>query len=144
MDVEVTNVYSRTRDAQEQTVVNMGGAGSSKSHSVCQFSIFNRLLVEKGYKTLVLRKIRHACKLSIYKFYINLLPLHTGNSTPGISLGIFYAPPSRHGRRPPRPGLRPWRPRQPCSYVIAIMQGSSAHLRFTPKRQRARCLPSRQ
>lgn len=71
--VEVTNIYRRNQRAKAKTVINDGGAGSSKTYSLCQFFIFNRLLIRKGYKLLILRKTRHANKLSVYEDFIGLL-----------------------------------------------------------------------
>lgn len=71
--VEVTNVYRRNEAAIAKTVINQGGAGSSKTYSLCQFFIFNRLLVKKDYKLLILRKTRHANKLSVYEEFIAML-----------------------------------------------------------------------
>ena len=71
--VEVTNVFRRNCKATAKTVVNQGGGGSSKTHSLCQFFIFKRLLVQRNYKLLVLRKTRHDNKLSVYRTFIDLL-----------------------------------------------------------------------
>lgn len=71
--VEVTNVYERNVKATAKTVVNKGGAGSSKTISLCQFFIFERLLVKKNYRLLVLRKTRVANRTSVYEDFIALL-----------------------------------------------------------------------
>jgi phage terminase large subunit len=71
--VEVTNVFERNDRAEAKTVINQGGAGSSKTYSLCQFFIFNRLLQRRDYKLLILRKTRHANKLSVYEDFIGLL-----------------------------------------------------------------------
>jgi len=75
-DVKVTNVFRKTEKAKGKIIVNEGGAGSSKSFSLCQFFIFKRLLVKRNYKLLVLRKIRHANKMSVYQMFIEILNLY--------------------------------------------------------------------
>jgi len=71
--VKYTNVYKRNLEAKLQTVINAGGAGSSKTFSLCQFFIFERLFKLHDYNLLILRKVRHACKLSVYEMMIALL-----------------------------------------------------------------------
>jgi phage terminase large subunit len=70
-DIEVTTVYDRTLAAQEKTVVNRGGARSSKSYSIAQ------LLIEKATNTpraiLVTRKTMPSLKMTAYKLIIDLL-----------------------------------------------------------------------
>ena len=71
--IQVTNVFRRNEQAKAKTVINQGGAGSSKTYSLCQFFIFNRLLKRKNYRLLILRKTRHANRLSVYEEFIGLL-----------------------------------------------------------------------
>lgn len=73
MRVDVTELYDKTSDAKERCIINVGGAGSSKSHTLTQFFIFERLLKFYNYKLLVLRKTRHSNKLSAYAKFIELL-----------------------------------------------------------------------
>ena len=75
-EVEVTRLFRECEKASEKVVVHAGGAGSSKSYSLCQFFIFRRLLVIKNYKLLVLRKTRHSNKLSIYETFLNVLKFY--------------------------------------------------------------------
>lgn len=67
----MTTVYERTLAAQEKTVVNRGGARSSKSYSIAQ------LLIEKATNTpraiLVTRKTMPSLKMTAYKLIIDLL-----------------------------------------------------------------------
>ncbi len=73
INVKYTNVYKRNLEATAQVVANQGGAGSSKSYSLSQLFIFERLLKRKNYNLLILRKTRHANKLSNYMLFIGLL-----------------------------------------------------------------------
>lgn len=75
--IKVTNVYNRTKEASKKedihTIVNKGGAGSSKSYSMIQFFTFERLLQIPNYKLLVLRKTRKSLKLSLYEDWMDFL-----------------------------------------------------------------------
>jgi len=71
--IKVTPLFDKTAESKKRFIVNIGGAGSSKTHSVLQHFIFNRLLHFTNYKLLVLRKYRHSNKLSIYNYFIELL-----------------------------------------------------------------------
>ena len=53
-------------------MINKGGAGSSKSHSLCQMFIY-RLTTRENYKLLITRKTLPALKISAYKLFIDLL-----------------------------------------------------------------------
>jgi len=68
----VTRVFDDLFDAKEEVVVNVGGAGSSKSYSTCQYLItkFNN---EKNIKILICRKTLPALKITAYKLFIDLL-----------------------------------------------------------------------
>lgn len=74
--VEVTKLYRRIERANKKTIVNVGGAGSSKSFSLVQFFIFERLLKLKNYRLLFLRKTRHSNKLSIHLAFMEILKLY--------------------------------------------------------------------
>lgn len=74
--VKVTRIFRETQKAKALVVVNEGGARSSKSFSLCQHFIFNKLLKIKGYKLLILRKVRHSLKLSTYKMFISILKMY--------------------------------------------------------------------
>jgi phage terminase large subunit len=73
--VEVTNVYRRTQEAKAKTVIHMGGAGSSKTYSLIQFFVLERLLIscKLPYELLIIRKTRSANKLSVCKDFIKFL-----------------------------------------------------------------------
>ena len=70
--VEVTDVYDKTINSTKQFVVNVGGAGSSKSHSVAQLEIQN-LFSEQNYKIAIGRKTFPALRMTAYKLVIDLL-----------------------------------------------------------------------
>ena len=70
--VEVTDVYDKTVNSPKQFVVNVGGAGSSKSHSVAQLQIQN-LFNEPNRKIAIGRKTFPALRMTAYKLVIDLL-----------------------------------------------------------------------
>lgn len=72
-DVEVTNVFRRNVAMKKEVVVNVGGAGSSKSHSILQKLIFKRTLPLCNRKILVLRKTRKANEMSVYRMFLDQL-----------------------------------------------------------------------
>lgn len=71
-DRQVTPVYTRNSKATKPVVVNVGGADSSKSHSMAQLFI-GKLISEKNKTFLICRKTRPALKLTAYRLVINLL-----------------------------------------------------------------------
>lgn len=76
--VEVTRVFREIQKATETVIINEGGARSTKSFSLCQHFIFDKLLVKHAnpYKLLILRKVRHSLKLSTYKMFIEILKMY--------------------------------------------------------------------
>ena len=72
-DIFVTRIFRRNDKTQATTVINRGGARSTKSYSLCQLFTFKRLLKLKNYKALIIRKTRHALKLSTYLTFIEIL-----------------------------------------------------------------------
>lgn len=70
--VTVTDLFQRNELSKSATVINKGGAGSSKSHSLCQVFIY-RLTTRNNYKLLISRKTLPALKISAYKLFIDLL-----------------------------------------------------------------------
>lgn len=71
-DREVTPVYTRNAKTTKPVVVNVGGADSSKSHSLAQLFI-GKLVSEKNKNFLICRKTRPALKLTAYRLTIDLL-----------------------------------------------------------------------
>ena len=68
----VTNVYIRNRRAKARYLVNVGGARSSKSHSIAQIFI-ERLVGCPGRKMLITRKTFPALRLTAYQLIVDLL-----------------------------------------------------------------------
>ncbi len=71
-DRQVTPVYTRNSKATKPVVVNVGGADSSKSHSLAQLFI-GKLVSERNKTFLICRKTRPALKLTAYRLVIDLL-----------------------------------------------------------------------
>jgi len=71
-DQKVTPVYTRNAKATKPVVVNVGGADSSKSHSLAQLFI-GKLISEKNKTFLICRKTRPALRLTAYRLVIDLL-----------------------------------------------------------------------
>ena len=70
--VTVTELFQKNEKSKAKTVINKGGAGSSKSHSLVQMFIY-RLTTRDNYKLLITRKTLPALKISAYKLMIDLL-----------------------------------------------------------------------
>lgn len=71
-EIGVTPIYDKTRESRAKTVVNVGGAGSSKSWSIAQLMI-DKLTQEEGKLIIVARKTMPACKRSCYGQIVDLL-----------------------------------------------------------------------
>ena len=70
--VGVTSVYERNREATATTVINVGGARSSKSYSIAQLLI--EKLVNESHKNIgICRKTFPALRMSTYNLVIGLL-----------------------------------------------------------------------
>lgn len=67
-----TDVFFRNVDADATTVVNIGGARSSKSYSIAQLFIY-RFLSEKNKTFLTTRKTFPALRITAYKVAIDLM-----------------------------------------------------------------------
>lgn len=72
LQVEVTNVFERNLKAIKAIVANIGGADSSKSHSLAQVFI-SKFFSEENKAFLITRKTLPALKISAYKLVIDLL-----------------------------------------------------------------------
>ena len=70
--VGYTEVFSRNRGSKAKVVVNVGGARSSKSHSIAQVLI-EKLLVEEGKMIGICRKTFPALRMTAMKLVIDLL-----------------------------------------------------------------------
>jgi len=71
-EIGVTPVYERNRNATKKTVVNVGGARSSKSFSIAQLLI-EKFFTEDKKRFVVARKTMPACKRSSYDLIISFL-----------------------------------------------------------------------
>jgi len=70
--VKVTDVFVKTLSSPKQFVVNVGGAGSSKSYSIAQLLI-QTLFNEQNHKIAIGRKTFPALRMTAYKLVIDLL-----------------------------------------------------------------------
>lgn len=61
--LKITNVFTRNMESQKRFVLNRGGAGSSKSHSLAQLLTY-KFLNEKSKSILILRKSLPYLKIS--------------------------------------------------------------------------------
>ena len=71
-EVKVTPLYEKTLDCPARTVVNVGGSGSSKSHTIAQLLI-EKLFSEHNKQFVITRKTMPALKRSSYGLIIQLL-----------------------------------------------------------------------
>ena len=71
-EVGVTPIYQKTRECKAKTVVNVGGAGSSKSWSIAQLLV-EKLTQEHDKQFIITRKTMPALKRSSYGLIIDLL-----------------------------------------------------------------------
>lgn len=67
-----TPVFERLRECKDTTVVLVGGAGSSKSHSIAQFLI-EKLVMEKGKSIGICRKTFPALRMTAMDLVFGLL-----------------------------------------------------------------------
>jgi len=67
-----TPVFERNRSSTARTVVNVGGSGSSKSHSVAQLMI-EKFIVEQGKQFVIARKTMPALRRSSYALIVGLM-----------------------------------------------------------------------
>lgn len=70
--IQVTPIFDRTAECQAKTIVNVGGARSSKSWSIAQLLV-TKLLSEKRKTIGVCRKTFPALRMTAYKLVIDLL-----------------------------------------------------------------------
>lgn len=72
VQVQTTRVYDRNVQSKAQYIVNVGGAGSSKSHSLAQILIGKFFSIPRR-KILITRKTFPALRLTAYKLVVGLL-----------------------------------------------------------------------
>lgn len=69
---EVTPLFNKTREAGTPTVVHVGGAGSSKSHTLCQLFV-NKLGTEENKRIGICRKTLRALRMTTMNTLITIL-----------------------------------------------------------------------
>lgn len=72
LEVPVTPIFKKTLESKARTVVNVGGAGSSKSWSIAQTLIY-KLVNERNKKVGVCRKTFPALRMTAMALVIDLL-----------------------------------------------------------------------
>lgn len=72
VQVRATNVFYRNENSKARVVINVGGAGSSKSYSIAQVLLL-RCLKVKNYKVAICRKTFPSLRLTAYKLFVDLL-----------------------------------------------------------------------
>jgi len=72
IDIEYTEVFNKNRSTKSAYVLNVGGARSSKSHSISQLFI-ERFHTRKNRNVLITRKTLPSLKLTAYKKTIDLM-----------------------------------------------------------------------
>ena len=65
-------MFAKTRDCKARTVVNVGGAGSSKSHSLAQLMIY-KFMNERDKQFIIVRKTMPALRRSAYVLIVDLM-----------------------------------------------------------------------
>lgn len=71
-EIGVTPIYHKTRECKTRTIVNVGGAGSSKSYSIAQLLI-EKLCQEKNKKIGICRKTFPALRMTALDLVVGLL-----------------------------------------------------------------------
>ncbi|GAG85042.1 unnamed protein product, partial [marine sediment metagenome] len=71
-EIGVTPIYHKTRECKAKTIVNVGGAGSSKSYSIAQLLI-EKLCQEKNKKIGICRKTFPALRMTALDLVMGLL-----------------------------------------------------------------------
>jgi len=67
-----TKIFERNRTSRARTLVNVGGAGSSKSHSIAQLLI-EKFFSEKDKQFIIARKTMPALRRSSYALIVDLM-----------------------------------------------------------------------
>jgi len=89
--MKVTTVYDRIDGSKKRIIVNVGGAGSSKSYSTAQWLIIERF-IKPNHRILVTRKTTPSLRLSCYLLIKDILsqlgiPYEENRSEMTISYG---------------------------------------------------------
>lgn len=70
--VKYTNIFARNRDSKAFVIINVGGARSSKSYSICQLLI-SKLVSEKKKTFGICRKTFPALRMTAMKLFFDLI-----------------------------------------------------------------------
>ena len=70
--VGYTEVFARNRASKARTIVNVGGSGSSKSHSLAQLMI-EKFITEQNKQFVITRKTMPALRRSAYALIVELM-----------------------------------------------------------------------
>ena len=70
--VKFTRVFEKNRDAQTSVIINVGGARSSKSYSICQLLV-SKLVTEQHKKFLITRKTFPSLRMSCMLVFFDML-----------------------------------------------------------------------
>jgi phage terminase large subunit len=91
IDFKVTRIYEENYNILPNIdlIINRGGAGSSKSHSIIQVLI-QRALENNNIKVLILRKVRASIKKSVYAQFIEYLKTINLYNQESEHLSDFY------------------------------------------------------
>ena len=72
LKIEYTPLLQKTKDCKAKTIVHVGGAGSSKSHSIAQLLIYK--LTNEEHKTIgICRKTFPALRMTAMKLILDLM-----------------------------------------------------------------------
>ena len=69
---KVTPLFNRTRDCKAPTIVHVGGAGSSKSYTLCQLFV-EKLINERNKRIGICRKTLRALRMTTMDTLIGIL-----------------------------------------------------------------------
>src|SRR3972149_3356949 len=70
--VKYTNIFAKNKDSKARVIINVGGARSSKSYSICQLLI-SKLVTETGKKFGICRKTFPALRMTAMLLFFDLV-----------------------------------------------------------------------
>jgi len=74
-DISITTLFTRTADCTSRIVVNVGGAGSSKSYSIAQLLVHK--FITEDHKTIGIgRTTMPSLRMTAYKLIVDVLKLY--------------------------------------------------------------------
>ena len=89
--LQATQIYKKINESDKRIILNIGGAGSSKSYSIAQWLIIERLL-KPNHRILITRKTTPSLRLSCYLLIKDIMtqlniPIMENRSEMMIQLG---------------------------------------------------------